>query len=148
MHKALCSNSNITKKKLCVSTVSPFYSDSVHAVNKFLKGQFQKSFKLCIDVEKLIVLCYCQLCQNYDLLSVSLPFILWKSGSPKANGAQKGKVKADMLNLSHETKTWDLLQGVMSLAEVGQHNGKNESSISSMALLGTIYPWTQRAYCT
>jgi hypothetical protein len=27
-----------------------------------------------------------------DLLSVSLPFILWKSASPKANGAQKVSV--------------------------------------------------------
>jgi hypothetical protein len=43
--------------------------------------------------------------------------------------ALKSKVKVSVLNLSNKVKILDLLKGSTSLAEVGQHYRKNESSI-------------------
>jgi hypothetical protein len=68
-----------------------------------------------------------------------------------------------VLNLRDKAKILDVLKGSMSLAEVGQHHGKNKSSMHntvlnsvhseqawfffSGSLLGTIYSWIPSVYC-
>jgi hypothetical protein len=42
--------------------------------------------------------------KSCDLLSISLPFILWKSASPKASGAPKSKVEVNVLNFSDQSE--------------------------------------------
>jgi hypothetical protein len=54
-----------------------------------------------------------------DLLGTSLPLILWKHGSQKANGAPKSKVKGEVHNLSEQVKIWDVLKVGMPLVEIG-----------------------------
>jgi hypothetical protein len=53
----------------------------------------------------------------WDLLSIPLPLILWKSASKKIKWCPKSKVKINMLNLSNKVKIWDFLRGTW--AEVG-----------------------------
>jgi hypothetical protein len=51
----------------------------------------------------------------------------------------KSKAKMNTLDLSDQVTVWDLLKGSMFLAEVGQHRGKNESSICR-TVLNTMHP--------
>jgi hypothetical protein len=44
-----------------------------------------------------------------------------------------------VLNFTDKVKNWDLLKGVMYLAEAGWHHGKNTSSICSTAL-NSVHP--------
>lgn len=54
-----------------------------------------------------------------DLLSFSLPLILWKSATQKVNGWPKHMVKVNMHDLNDKVKILDLLNGAMFLAEAG-----------------------------
>jgi hypothetical protein len=81
---------------------------------KFQKQKLFISACSSVDTKKLSLsptLLSIVLKSLYDLLSVSLLLILWKSSSPKASGAHKSKVKLNMLNWSNKVKIWDLLKG-------------------------------------
>jgi hypothetical protein len=56
--------------------------------------------------------------------------VLKRQGRSYGNPS-KPKGAHNVLNLNDKVKFLDLLKGSMSLAEVGQHYGKNESSICS-----------------
>jgi hypothetical protein len=76
---------------------------------------------------------------------------------PTSKSYQNGKVKVNVLHWSGKVKIWGLLEGSLSLAEVGQHSGKNECSIHSAPLnsthpgcgcfLGTTDPQIPRVCC-
>jgi hypothetical protein len=76
-----------------------------------------------VGAEKLLVQHYCQLCLLCDLLNVSLNFC--EKSDSQSKWCTKSKVKVNVLNLSGKVK----ILGCMSLVEVGQNYGKNESSI-------------------
>jgi hypothetical protein len=44
----------------------------------------------------------------------------------------QSKVKVNVLNLSDKVTVLDLLEGGISLVEIGQHYGKNELSIHNI----------------
>jgi hypothetical protein len=64
---------------------------------------------------------------------------------PKANGALPSKVKENVLNKSDKATIWDLLKGSLSLAEVGQCHGENESNVHSTAL-NSVHPEQARTF--
>jgi hypothetical protein len=58
---------------------------------------------------------------------------------PQSKWCPQSKAKVNVLVLSDKVKILDTWKSNKSLAEVGQHYGKNESSIHSIAL-NSVHP--------
>jgi hypothetical protein len=67
----------------------------------------------------IIVSCF----ENIVWSDVSLPLVLWEYS------VLNSKVKVSAIILSKKVKIWNYLKAKLSLVEVGQHRGKNESNI-------------------
>jgi hypothetical protein len=80
-------------------------------------------------------------CVSIVWSAVSLPFILWKSVSQKANGVQKARLKVKVLNSSDRSDNlWSVKDKLLSLAEVGWYYGKMNQASQNSAVV--FVSWT------